>query len=152
MIDPKQVRSNPDRLKEIIRLRKVDPARADVDRWMELDKKRRALQTEIDSLNSEKKKIAALGKADPDRARAKGQELRERSKDLDAQFTEVTSSWQECMEWFPNWIDPGMPEGAGEENNVEECAWVPAMGYLEPNQLGTANHSRRVHAAEAGPC
>ncbi len=141
MIDPKQVRSNPDRLKEIIRLRKVDPARADVDRWMDLDKKRRALQTEIDGLNSEKKKIAALGKSDPDRARAKGQELREKSKDLDAQFTEVTSRWQECMEWFPNWIDPEMPEGAGEENNVEECAWVPAKGYLETNQLGTANHS-----------
>ncbi len=141
MIDPKQARSNPDRLKEIIRLRKVDPARADVDRWLELDKKRRALQTEIDGLNSEKKKIAALGKSDPDRARAKGQELREKSKDLDAQFTEITSRWQECMEWFPNWIDPEMPEGTGEEDNVEECAWVPRQGYLEPDQLGTADHS-----------
>ena len=141
MIDPKQVRSNPDRLKEIIRLRKVDPTNADVDRWLELDTKRRALQTEIDALTAEKKKIASLGKTDPTAARARGQELREQSRNLESQFTEITTQWTACMEWFPNWIDPEMPEGAGKDDNVEEGAWIPGQGYLDPKQLGRANHS-----------
>ena len=154
MIDPKRARSNTDRLKEIIRLRKVDPANADVDRWLDLDTRRRALQAQIDALNAEKKKIASLGKTDPAAARSKGQELREQSKTLEAQFTEITTQWTLCMEWFPNWIDPEMPEGAGEDDNVEECAWIPQQGYLDQKQLGTANHSAQfmpqtpVHSGE----
>ncbi len=141
MIDPKRARANPDRLREIIRLRKVDPARADVDRWLELDSRRRALQSEIDGLNSEKKKIASIGKTDPGAARSAGQRLREKSKNLESQFTDVTSKWTACMDWFPNWIDPEMPEGAGEDQNVEECAWIPGRGYLDAQNLGTSNHS-----------
>ena len=141
MIDPKQVRSNPDRLKEIVRLRKVDPANADVDRWLGLDTQRRALQAEVDRLNAEKKKTAMLGKSDPTAARRQGQLLREQSRDLDARFTDLTREWSACMDWFPNWIDPQMPEGVGEADNVEECAWIPDQGYLDSNQLGTADHS-----------
>ena len=37
MIDVKDIRANPDRLREAIHLRKVDPTRADLDRWLELD-------------------------------------------------------------------------------------------------------------------
>ena len=154
MIDPKQARSNPDRLKEIIRLRGVDPANADVDRWLELDTKRRALQAEIDNLNAEKKKIASLGKTDPTAARSKGQELREASRRMEARFTKITTQWRACMDWFPNWIDPKMPEGEGEDDNVEECAWIPGRGYLDPKQLGTSNHSAQfmprtpVHGGE----
>ena len=86
MLDPRTIRANPERLKQIVRLRKVDPAKADVDRWLELDDRRRALQTEIDAVNVEKKQIAALGKTDPNAARQKGQELRERSRELDEAF------------------------------------------------------------------
>ena len=141
MIDPKDIRSNADRLKEIVKLRKVPPDKADVDRWLELDVARRALQQQIDGLNAEKKKMAALGKTDPDAARSKGQELRERSRDLDRQFAEVSIEWKSLLDWFPNWIDTEMPAGGGEEDNVEECAWVPGTGYLDADKLGKANHS-----------
>ena len=141
MIDVKHVRANPDRLKEIIHLRKVDPAKADVDRWLDLDQRRRALQSEVDSLNSEKKKIAALGKSDPDAARQRGQELRQKSKDLETEVTEITTDLTAIMDWFPNFIDSEMPEGSGEDDNVEECAWIPGQGYLNADQLGRATHS-----------
>jgi seryl-tRNA synthetase len=143
MIDPKQVRTHVDRLKEIVRLRKVDPARADVDRWLRLDEKRRELQTQIDSLNSEKKKVAALGKSDPEAARSKGQELREHLRSLETEMAAVAEEWNGCMAWFPNWIDPAMPEGLGEDDNVEECAWVPRGGYLKAEELGTGTHSAK---------
>jgi seryl-tRNA synthetase len=141
MIDARLARQNADRLREIIRLRRVDPSRADLDRWLALDERRRALQAEIDAVNSEKKQVASLGKADPEAARAKGQELRERSRKLEAESDAVTAEWNQILQWFPNWIDPEMPHGASEEDNVEECAWIPAVGYLGPEKLGRGNHS-----------
>jgi seryl-tRNA synthetase len=136
MLDARSARQDPDRLKQIIRLRKVDPAKADVDRWLALDERRRQLQTETDALNAEKKQIADLGKRDPDAARARGQELREQTRRLETEAATVTTEWTAIMEWFPNWIDPEMPHGAGEEDNVEECVWLPDSGYLPPARLG----------------
>jgi seryl-tRNA synthetase len=147
MIDARQVRAEPDRLKEIIRLRKVDPNKADVDRWLSLDTDRRALQQQIDALNAEKKAVAGLGKADPDAARARGQEVRERSRRLEEQFAAVTAEWNAILAWFPNWIDPEMPPGSSEEDNVEECAWIPGHGYLRQDLLGRGNASERFMPA-----
>jgi len=144
MIDARLARQSPDRLKEIVRLRKVDPAKADVDRWLALDARRRALQVETDALNAEKKRIAGLGKTNPDAARARGQELREKSRSLEAESDTVTAEWASIMEWFPNWIDPEMPHGGGEEDNVEECVWVPDAGYFPPERLGRGFNSARL--------
>ena len=143
MIDPRLVRQDPDRLKQIVRLRKVDPSKADVDRWLALDERRRALQQETDALNAEKKQVAGLGKSDPDAARARGQELREKTRILEDESATINSEWAAIMEWFPNLIDPEMPEGAGEEDNVEECAWVPDTGYLAADVLGRGETSAR---------
>ena len=44
MIDAKKARAQIDTLREAIRLRKVDPKLADVDRWLVLDGMRRDLQ------------------------------------------------------------------------------------------------------------
>mgnify|MGYP000430398421 CR=1 FL=1 len=52
MIDVKQIRANPEALREAIRRRKVDPHLADVDRWLELDGQRRKLQVEVDGDNA----------------------------------------------------------------------------------------------------
>jgi seryl-tRNA synthetase len=154
MIDAKAVRANPDAMREAIRARKVDPEKANVDRWLELDAMRRELQSRIDALNGEKKKLAKLGKTDPDAARQKGQELREKGREMEQEFAGVSAEWQETMDWFPNWPHPDMPEGTGEEDNVEEKAWIPGQGYLEAGKLGRANTSaahmpkRPVHAED----
>ena len=44
------------------------------------------------------------------------------------------------MAWFPNWPHPKMPRGASEDENVEECAWIPP-GYLDTSALGLGSHS-----------
>jgi len=75
MLDVRQIRDNPEALRAAITFRGLDPTLADVDTWLGLDGKRRALQTEIDALNTEKKQIARLGKTDPDAARKKGQDI-----------------------------------------------------------------------------
>src|SRR5688500_12804249 len=116
MIDARQARQNPDVVKQNVRLRKGDPARADVDKWLQLDERRREIQTLINDLNAGRKRVADLGKTNPEAARAAGQELRDKGRALETELAEVTAAWTEIMEWFPNFIDPQMPHGAGEED------------------------------------
>ena len=141
MIDVKEIRSNPERLRETLRARQVDPGRADLDRWLEIDSQKRALQTEIDGLNAQKKELARLGKSDPDAARERGQELRARSRELEEQLGILNREWQQILDWFPNWPHPSMPQGKGEEDNVEARAWIPDTGYLADDLLGTGDQS-----------
>ena len=141
MIDAKTARANVEALREAIRLRKVDPAKADVDRWLVLDDKKRELQGEIDALNGEKKELAKLGRENPDAAPVKGQELRETGRELEQEMSTITDEWQQILDWFPNWPHPDMPHGMGEEDNVEEKAWIPGQGYLSADKLGTGEDS-----------
>ena len=141
MIDAKMARDNIEKLRKSIELRKVDSSKADVDRWIKLDASRRKLQGQIDILNSEKKELAKLGKEDPEAARSKGKELRERSRELERSLDLVSAEWQQIFDWFPNWPDPCMPIGQGEEENVEEKVWIPDAGYLCDEKIGIGDRS-----------
>jgi seryl-tRNA synthetase len=141
MIDVKEIRANPERLREAIHLRRVDPTRADLDRWLELDEQRRHLQALLEKLNAEKNRLAQLGTVDPAAARRKGQEIRQQARALEEQLTRVTNEWQNILDWFPNWPDPEMPWGEGEDDNVEECAWIPGSGYVDADRLGKGAHT-----------
>lgn len=141
MIDVRLIRENPDALRRAVALRRVDPKRADVDGFLALDEERRALQRQIDGLNTEKRELAQLGRTDPEAARQKGQALRQAGRQLEARLGELTGRWQAILDWFPNWPHPDMPEGAGEADNVEECAWLPGTGYLPKDRLGTGHGS-----------
>ncbi len=155
MIDIKELRAHPERMREAIRLRRVDPARADLDRWLELDEQRRGLEAALQGLNAEKNKLAQLGRQDPAAARTQGQEIRQHSRELDDQLARVTEEWQAILSWFPNWPDPAMPVGESEDDNVEECAWIPGRGYLPEQELGKGAHTaplmpqRPLHAGDA---
>ena len=148
MIDVRQIRENPEALRQAIIRRRVDPAKADVDRFLALDEQRRTLQQQIDGLNSQKKELAQLGRTDPEAARARGQELREEGRELDTKFTEVSGEWQAILDWFPNWPHPDMPEGVGEEDNPEECVWIPGQGYLPSEQLGRGEGAKAAMSAK----
>ncbi len=141
MIDVRALRADPESMRQAIRERRVDPGRADLDRWLELDDQRRRLQGELDGLNGEKKELARLGKTDPQAARQRGQELRERGRQLEQELAALTTAWQTVLDWFPNWPHPAMPRGAGEDDNVEEKAWAPGVGYLPAGSLGTGHGS-----------
>jgi seryl-tRNA synthetase len=155
MIDVREIRSHPDGLREAIRLRKVDPNLADLDRWLELDDRKRQLQVDIDALNGEKKQLARLGKSDPEQAREQGQRLREKGKQMEQEMNAITSQWQQILDWFPNWPHPEMPAGESDAENVEIKAWLPGSGYLDGSLLGTGEESAAAmpehpcHAASA---
>jgi seryl-tRNA synthetase len=141
MLETRLIRANPDRLREAIRLRGVDPTKADVDRWLTVDEQRRRVQADLDTVNLEKKQLAGLGRTDPNTARQKGQELRARGRDLEEHLGSITAEWQSIMAWFPNWPHPEMPAGTSEDENVERCAWIPGHGYVPTSALGLGAHT-----------
>ncbi len=138
MIDPREVRANPEKMRDAIRRRNIDPKTADLDRWLELDDQLRAVRGQLDALNAEKNKLAQLGRSDPNAARQRGQELRVQSRELEETVASTEREWQGILDWFPNWPHPQMPHGEGEEDNVEECVWIPGDGYLPKDKLGKA--------------
>jgi seryl-tRNA synthetase len=154
MIDIKRLRAEADAMRQAIAGRKVDPEKANLDRWLELDHQRRQLQVEIDGLNGKKKELARLGRTDPDAARSQGQELRQKGKELELEMNQVVDQWQGILDWLPNWPHADMPQGAGEADNIEECAWVPGSGYLDAGLLGRGDTSAAhmpqwpLHAAQ----
>src|SRR5687767_14766615 len=141
MLEAREIRANPDRLRAAIRFRGVDPAKADVDRWLALDEQRRRVQADLDAVNAEKKQLADLGRVDPSAARDKGQSFRVRGRELEEELARLAGEWQAIMAWFPNWPHPEMPPGTSEHENVETCAWIPGQGYLDRSALGLGAHT-----------
>src|SRR5687768_13705185 len=140
MIEVREVRANPERMREAIRKRRVDPKKADLDRWLELDGQLRDLRQRLEALNAEKNKLAQIGRTDPNAARARGQELRAQTRELEEQTAAIQEEWQRILDWFPNFPHPKMPMGEGEEDNLEEAAWLPGpeSGYLPKEKLDKA--------------
>jgi seryl-tRNA synthetase len=138
MIEVREVRANPERMREAIRKRRVDPKKADLDRWLVLDGELRDARQRLESLNAEKNKLAQLGRTDPNAARTRGQELRQQSREIEEGIAALQEEWQRILDWFPNFPHPKMPAGEGEEDNLEECAWVPEQGYLPKEKLDKA--------------
>lgn len=141
MLEVRDIRAHPDRLREAIRLRGVDPAKADVDRWLTLDERRRRLQSELDAVNAKKKQLAGVGRTDPDAARRQGQELRVKGRELEEELAHAVEEWRAILAWFPNWPHPEMPVGTSEHDNVEEAAWTPGQGDVSADQLGKGAHT-----------
>jgi len=138
MIEVRELRANPERMREAIRMRRVDPKKADLDRWLALDGQLRDARQSLETLNAEKNKLAQLGKTDPNAARTRGQELRQQSREIEERISEIHGEWQRILDWFPNFPHPEMPHGEGEEDNLEECAWIPGEGYLPQDKLDKA--------------
>lgn len=141
MVDPKFVRENPDKIKTMLSNGRGDSTKVDVDKWLKLDQERKDLTQEKEKLNQERNTIAQLGKTDPEAARVKGKELKERIANIEKVLLEVNHEWQNILDWMPNVPYDEVPKGQSEEDNVEVKAWDPKTGYLEESYLGKANRS-----------
>lgn len=138
MLDPNIIRAKAQQIKELILNGRGNPKKADVDRWLELDTKKRELSQKIDTLSQEKNQIAELGKQGKvEEARQQGQRVREELKVLQDEFEAVSAEWQDIMDWIPNLpLRPeDMPVGKGEEDNLVIKAWEPLKGYLETGNI-----------------
>ena len=127
MIDLKFLRENPQVVKQNIRNKFQDSKLPLVDEVIELDAKARAAQQEADTLRANRKKVskeigALMGQGKKEEAEAlKAQVAKdaERLAELEAQEHELSEKVKNIMMVIPNIIDPSVPIGKDDSENVE---------------------------------
>ena len=127
MLDIKFVRENPDAVKENIKKKFQDNKLELVDKVIELDSQVRAAQQEADSLRANRKSLskqigALMGQGKKDEAEALTQskaQQDDRLAELETQETELRAEITKIMMTIPNMIDPDVPIGKDDSENVE---------------------------------
>ena len=127
MIDIKFLRENPDVVKENIKKKFQDSKLALVDEVIALDEERRKAQVEADSIRAGKNKIAKeigmlMGQGKREEAEAKKKEVAAnaaRLVELEALEKELQEKVTNIMMTIPNIIDPSVPIGKDDSENVE---------------------------------
>ena len=127
MLDIKFLRENPDIVKENIKKKFQDSKLPLVDEVIELDAKSRAVKTEADSLRANRNKVSkeigalmAQGKKDEAMAaKSKVTEFSERLAECEKLEAEYSEQVTKIMMIIPNIIDPSVPIGKDDSENVE---------------------------------
>ena len=127
MIDLKFLRENPEVVKQNIRNKFQDQKLPLVDEVIELDTQRRATQQQADDLkqkrNSISKQIGALmaqgKKEEAEEAKKEVAEFGDELAALDKKQAELEEEVKKRMMIIPNIIDPSVPIGKDDSENVE---------------------------------
>ena len=127
MLDIKFLRQNPDVVKENIKKKFQDEKLPLVDEVIELDKRNREIKGEVEALRAEKNKVSkeigacmAHGeKENAEELKKKVQENATRMEELSAEEKEVEAKIKKDMMVIPNIIDPSVPIGKDDSQNVE---------------------------------
>jgi len=127
MIDIKFLRENPDVVKENIKKKFQDEKIPMVDEVIALDTERRAVQQEADDIKANKNKIAKeigglMKEGKKEEAEAKKTEVAkdaERLEELEKKQAELEEKVTNIMMVIPNIIDPSVPIGKDDSENVE---------------------------------
>ena len=127
MLDIKFVRTNPDIVKQNIKNKFQDSKLPLVDEVIELDKRNREIKGEVEALRAEKNKISKMiGTLMKEGKREEAEEVKkqvtanaETVDRLSAEEKEVEEKIKKIMMTIPNIIDPSVPIGKDDSENVE---------------------------------
>ncbi len=124
MIDPNIIRQHPDRVKEELNRRNKT---LNVDEFLLLDEKRKALITELDALRAEQNRVGkevqgASGEA-RDAILATLKSLKETISAKEGGCAAIESDWHRMLWEFPNISHDDVPVGPDESGNVPIRSW-----------------------------
>ena len=127
MIDLKFLRENPEVVKENIRKKFQDEKLPLVDEVIELDAQSRTAQKEADDLRANRNKISKeigklMGQGKKEEAMAMKEQVNadaKRLSELETQEEELQARILKIMMTIPNIIDPSVPIGKNDTENVE---------------------------------
>ena len=128
MLDIKFVRNNPEVVKQNIKNKFQDDKLPLVDEVIELDQRNREIKQEVEALRADKNQISkqigdmyGTGKERRSRRvkRKKFKENAERVEALSKEEKEVEAKIKQNMMIIPNIIDPSVPIGKDDSENVE---------------------------------
>ncbi len=137
MISRDRLRDFPDQVRELLATRGADPSA--VDRWRELDERRRTTLTELEELlrlrNEASKAIGALKREGKDAAEeiARVADLKERIPELETASEAAKSELRDLELTLPNLPHESAPRGDDESaNRVERLVGEPRAFDFEP--------------------
>ena len=127
MLDIKFVRENPDIVKQNIRNKFQDKKLPLVDEVLELDKRNREIKQEVEALRAERNKLSKeIGGLMKQGKKEEAEEVKrqvaasaDRINELSAEEAEVEEKLKTNMMVIPNIIDPSVPIGKDDSENVE---------------------------------
>ncbi|MBR6923335.1 MAG: serine--tRNA ligase, partial [Oscillospiraceae bacterium] len=140
MLDIKFVRENPDIVKQNIKNKFQDEKLPLVDEVIALDKKNRDIKQEVEALRANRNKLSkqigglmAQGKKDEaEEVKAQVNAQAARLEELNAEERNVEEELRTKMMTIPNIIDPSVPIGKDDSENVEvEKFGEPAVPDFE---------------------
>ena len=121
MLDRKFIVENPDQVRENCKHRGVE---VDVDRFVELEARRKTLQVQIDELNRQANQVSkSIGKAkdaaEREARKEEGRRLREQVAEAKAEMDRVAAELDAVHKSIPNMSHPDAPVGADDTANLE---------------------------------
>jgi len=114
MLDINLIRQNPEIFKEACKKKNVT---VDLDRVLELDKKKREIMTELESLKAEQNKISRGGK-DNMVLISQAKEIKEKFRSMEPELEKTEKEFNELMASLPNIIADDVVAGGKENNKV----------------------------------
>ena len=127
MLDIKFVRENPEIVKQNIRNKFQDKKLPLVDEVLELDKRNREIKQEVEALRAERNKLSKeIGGLMKQGKKEEAEEVKrqvaasaDRINELSAEEAEVEEKLKTNLMVIPNIIDPSVPIGKDDSENVE---------------------------------
>ena len=145
MLDIKFVRSNPEVVKQNIRNKFQDAKLPLVDEVLELDARNREIKQEVEALRAEKNKISKqIGALMAQGKKEEAEEVKkqvaangDRIEALSKEEKEVEEKLKKDMMTIPNIIDPSVPIGKDDSENVEVERYGAQTSELHATATGT---------------
>lgn len=133
MLDIRVIRENPDKVKAGVSAKGFDGKV--VDKLLKADSDRLELLREVEDLRAERNKVAKEKNIE------KGKEIKGKLQKTEPKLREAEEEIEKLLQDLPNLPEDGVPQGKGEEDNVERSKWgdIPKFDF-EPKdhlELGT---------------
>lgn len=165
MLDIKQIRENPQKIKELLNRR----GEYDLEPVLQLDREQRELEAKRSQLQARSNEIGKLvgqkvkSGANPEDAeiaalREEGNEVKAQISALEPQERELVAQLQILLLTFPNLPSESTPVGKSEEENIEVRRWgeeyIPQNPNILPHweigeKLGIFNFERSAKIAQS---
>lgn len=126
MLDLKLIKENPQKIKEIILKRGMNPEVSNVDALLAADEEHRAVLTAVENMRSERNTLSAsipkLPAAEKGAAVARVKALKEELAAQEAKLAELADKRNELWRNIPNLLADDVPDG-GENDAIEIKKW-----------------------------
>jgi seryl-tRNA synthetase len=146
MIDIEKIRTNPDRYREAIRVKRIQ---LDLDRLLHLDRKCRELTDKTNHLREKRNKLSEQVVQEPEKKQQLIEESRKNGEQLAVLQTElmhIESELKELLGMVPGLPVAGVPVGETDRDNIELRKWgeIKTRAFIEKDHIELATRRKFV--------